>query len=619
MPLDARCPLGANWAHDSTCRFCVWAPNAQNVQVRIVAPEERLVDLTRDDAGYYVGQATGIDPGTTYFYRIDGEKERPDPASRFQPEGVHGPSAVVDPAFQWGDSSWRGIALRDYVLYELHVGTFSPDGTFDAVIPHLNRLKELGITAIELMPVAQFPGNRNWGYDGVYPFAVQNSYGGSEGLKKLVDACHQRGMALVLDVVTNHLGPEGNYLADFGPYFTGRYRTPWGPAINFDGQYSDEVRHFFVENAVYWIREFRMDALRIDAIHGIFDASAVHFLEELAFAVHAQRDVLNREIYVIAENDLNDSRVIKPRSVGGYGLDGVWNDDFHHALHTLLTNEQTGYYIDFGQVSQLTKSFSAGFVFSGQYSVYRRRRHGNSSAGIPPNRFVVFSQNHDQVGNRMLGERLGQNVTFEKMKLAAYVVLLSPYIPLLFMGEEYGETAPFPYFVSHSDPDLVEAVRRGRREEFAAFQWLGEPLDPQDEATFESAKLHHDLREKGWHRVLEQFYKELLRLRKRILHTTNYVTERGELFAWEKEKALAMKVAGIEESFLIVFHFGDSERELEVPMLLDGWRKGLDSAETMWSGPGSPAQPVIVSQDATRVTLAPYSCTVLSRPQEIGP
>jgi maltooligosyltrehalose trehalohydrolase len=359
------------------------------------------------------------------------------------------------------------------------VGTFTPEGTFEAIIPHLDELRELGITAVELMPVAQFPGTRNWGYDGVYPFAVQNSYGGPEGLKRLVNACHGRGIAVVLDVVYNHLGPEGNYLWDFGPYFTDRYKTPWGSAINFDGPHSDPVRRLFIENALYWVTEFRMDGLRIDAVHGILDFSAYPFLEELASAVHEKAERLNRRVYVIAESDLNDTRVIRSRELGGYGLDAQWNDDFHHALHTLLTEDQTGYYQDFGRLGDLVKAFREGFVCSGQYSSYRRRRHGNSSRDIPAGCFVVFAQNHDQVGNRMRGERLSQLVCRERMKLAAGVVFLSPFIPLLFMGEEYGETAPFPYFISHSDADLVEAVRRGRREEFAAFGWSQEPPDPQ--------------------------------------------------------------------------------------------------------------------------------------------
>jgi maltooligosyltrehalose trehalohydrolase len=365
------------------------------------------------------------------------------------------------------------------------------------------------------MPVAQFSGARNWGYDGVFPFAVQNSYGGPLGLKRFVNACHEHGLAVVLDVVYNHIGPEGNHLAQFGPYFTDRYRTPWGQAINLDDALSDEVRHFFVSNAVEWIRDYHVDALRLDAVHAIFDNSALNFLEELGDAVHEQATALNRRIYVIAESALNDVRLIRPHELGGYGLDAQWNDDFHHALHTLLTKERAGCYVDFGNFQHIAHAFSEGFVYSGRYSVSRGRRHGNSSRVIPPAKFVVYAQNHDQIGNRMVGDRLGQICGLDAYKLAAAVVLLSPFLPLLFMGDEYGETAPFQYFVSHSDPGLIDAVRRGRKEEFAAFNWIGEPPDPQDEQTFNRSKLNHCLKKEGHHKILVEFHKELIHLRKR--------------------------------------------------------------------------------------------------------
>src|SRR5262249_16007104 len=329
------------------------------------------------------------------------------------------------------------------------------------------------------MPVAQFSGSRNWGYDGVFPFAVQNSYGGPRGLKKLVNACHERGLAVILDVVYNHLGPEGNYLAHFAPYFTERYKTPWGPALNFDDVDSDEVRRFFVSNALEWITDYHIDALRLDAVHAILDHSALNILEELANAVHARGTSLNRRVYVIAESALNDTRIVRTTELGGYGLDAQWNDDFHHSLHTLLTSEREGYYVDFGDFQHMAQAFSEGFGYSGRYSVNRRRRHGNSSLSIPPVRFVLYAQNHDQLGTRMRGERGTELVSVEQHNRAAGAVLLSPFVPLLFMGDEYGETAPFQYFVSHSDKQLIEAVRRGRIEEFAAFNWKDEPPDPQ--------------------------------------------------------------------------------------------------------------------------------------------
>ena len=366
----------------------------------------------------------------------------------------------------------------------MHLGTFTEEGTFDAVIPYLEELKDLGITAIELMPVAQFPGDRNWGYDGVDLFAAQNSYGGPQSLKHLVDSCHARGLAVVLDVVYNHPGPEGDYLGDFGPYFTQRYRTPWGAALNFDGAYSDEVRRFFIENALYWITECHIDALRLDAVHAILDHAARTFIEDLVTAVQERAEQLNRRVYLIAESSSNDARLITPRHAGGLGSDAQWCDDFHHSLHTLLTGELNGYYQDYGQVSHLAKAVREGFVYAGEYSSYRRRSHGTSSQGIPAHLVVVRAQNHDQVGNRMLGDSLGRLVGFESLELAAGVLLLSPFVPLIFMGEEYGEAAPFPYFISHTDSNLVEAVRQGRREEFDAFQQEGDPPDPQDEATF---------------------------------------------------------------------------------------------------------------------------------------
>ncbi|MEW6112372.1 MAG: malto-oligosyltrehalose trehalohydrolase [Thermodesulfobacteriota bacterium] len=603
--------LGATYLGNGECRFCVWAPLAEKAVVHILHPRERVEPLLPRDRGYHVGNLEGVEPGALYMYSLNGEKERPDPASRSQPQGVHGPSQVVDSYFPWEDGDWRGIRLRDYILYELHVGTFTQEGTFDAAMPHLERLRDLGITAIELMPVAQFPGARNWGYDGVYPFAVQNSYGGPEGLKRLVNASHARGIAVVLDVVCNHLGPEGNYLWDFGPYFSDRYRTPWGPAINYDGAYSDEVRRFFIENALSWVTDFHIDALRIDAIHGIFDFSAHHFLEELGRSVHEQAECLGRRVYVIPESDLNDSRVIRAREVGGYALDAQWNDDFHHAVHTLLTDERTGYYQDFGRINHLAKALREGFVYSGQYSPYRRQRHGNSSMGAPDERFVVFSQNHDQVGNRVRGDRLSTILDFESLKLAAGAVLLSPFIPLLFMGEEYAETAPFPYFVSHSDPDLIEAVRRGRREEFVAFNWDAEPSDPQAIETFEAAKLRHDLRSEGLHQAMHEFYAELIALRCKIARLVCGALEKREIVALEHYNTVLMVRSTATDAIATVFHFGQARTEVPLPLPAGQWRKLLDSAAERWNGPGSVVSEVLDSDGELALSLAPHSVVLL--------
>jgi maltooligosyltrehalose trehalohydrolase len=528
-------------------------------------------------------------PGTQYLYLIDEEHERPDPASHYQPEGVHGPSQVVDhAAFAWTDSGWTGISLQAMIMYEMHTGTFTPEGTFDEIIPHLRYLKDLGINAIELMPVAQFPGDRSWGYDGVYPYAVQNSYGGPEGLKRLVDACHRMEMAVILDVVYNHLGPEGNYLGNYGPYFTDRYKTPWGDAINYDGAYCDEVRAYFIGNALHWVSVYHIDALRIDAIHGIFDFSARHILQEMGEALHNEAKRLGRTVHVIPESDQNDVRVIKPIAMGGYGLDAQWNDDFHHCLHTLLTGERSGYYEDFGALDQMAKAYRDGFVFSGQYSSYRKRRHGSSSKDRPAYQFVVFSQNHDQVGNRMRGERLSSLVSFEALKLAAGAEILSPYVPLLFMGEEYGETAPFQYFVSHEDDGLVEAVRKGRKAEFTAFGWDGGQMpDPQAEGTFLRSKIDLELCKQGLHRTLLEFYRHMLRLRKDVSPLNTLSKTDMEVRAFPGETMLFVRRWQDGESVFFLFNFSKERRAVPL-MLPEGlWSRLADSSDVRWDGGGS--------------------------------
>jgi len=557
-----------------------------------------------------------IEPGARYLFRLNGDLERPDPASRFQPLGIHGPSEVVDPGFPWSDQSWVGLPLRDYVLYEVHVGTCTPEGTFEGIIPRLARLKELGVTAVELMPVAQFPGGRNWGYDGVHPFAAQNTYGGPEGLKRLVDACHGKGLALVLDVVYNHLGPEGNYLSDFGPYFTDRYRTPWGKAVNFDGPHSDEVRRFFIENALYWVRECHVDALRIDAVHAIFDFSARPFLEELASSVHEEAERLGRRIFVIAESALNDPRVVRPPELGGFGHDAQWNDDFHHALHALLTGERSGYYQDFGRLRDLAKALRDGYVYDGRYSAFRRRRHGRSSKDIPTGRFVVFSQNHDQVGNRMGGERLSALVSPEALKLAAGAVILSPFIPLLFMGEEYGEKAPFPYFVSHLDPGLVKAVREGRKGEFSSFEWGEEPPDPQDEGTFLRTRPDHGLGLSGDGKALFDYYRELLRLRREVLSPVGMGGKAMEVTTIEGEEVLMIIRRSAAGEAALVLHFGRMPRTAALPLPRGRWHKALDSSDPRWLGPGGGAPDELLSDGRAAVPLQPEAVLLLQNGKE---
>lgn len=568
--------------------------------------------MQKSERGYFKAVAGGVKAGSLYFYRLPNGLERPDPASRFQPDGVHRPSQILDTRmFSWKAGDWQGLPLENYIIYELHVGAYTPKGTFEAILAHLDEIKSLGVTAVEIMPVAQFPGGRNWGYDGVYPYAVQNTYGGPAGLQRLIDACHQNGMAVVLDVVYNHLGPEGNYLADFGPYFTDRYHTPWGPAINFDGPGSDEVRRYFIENALYWIREFRIDALRLDAIHGIVDTSAHPFLSELSEAVHRFAKSSGRKVHLIAESDLNDIRVLRCRELGGYGMEAQWNDDFHHSLHVLLTGEKTGYYKDFGNVSHLKKAFMEGFVYCGQYSAFRNRRHGNSSLEIPARQFVVCAQNHDQVGNRILGERLSQLVSFESLKLAAGAILLSPFIPLLFMGEEYGETAPFPYFISHLNPELIEAVRKGRYEEFASFAWSHEAPDPQDESTFASAKLNHRKRLTEPHRTLQEFYRELIRLRNQCSPLSQLSKESCEVISFKDERVLSLRRWKDAAEAQLIFNFNSCQTSVTLPIRGGTWQKALDSADKRWRGPGSLIPTVQDSAGQITLVMPPTALVAL--------
>ncbi len=579
--------------------FVVWAPFLKKLELKIVSPKEKIITMEVDENGYWRTFIDHANSEIRYFYKLKDKGERPDPASHFQPEGVHGCSQVLNHnSFAWEDENWRGASLSEMIMYELHVGTFTSAGTFDAAIQRLNDLKDTGINAIEIMPVAQYPGERNWGYDGVYPFAVQNSYGGPDGLKRLVNECHKNGLSVILDVVYNHLGPEGSYFSEYGPYFTDKYKTPWGQAINFDDAYSNEVRNFFIENALYWFKNYHIDCLRLDAVHNITDMSAKPFLQELAERVEEFSITEGRKFYLIAESDLNDSRITRPKEFGGYGIDGQWCDDFHHCLHALLTEECEGYYVDFGKVEQLVKSIKEGFVYSGIYSKYRKRNHGNSSENTSAKQFVVCSQNHDQAGNRISGERLSTLISFEALKLAAGVVLLSPYIPLLFMGEEYGEDAPFLYFISHSDPDLVKAVRGGRKNEFNAFSWEVEPPDPQGVETFLKSKINWGKREIGDHRVLLDFYKRLIKLRKETPALSNLDKCSLDVCGFEKDKILSVRRWKDNSHAFYVFNFNKEEMKHKIS-LPEGrwpegkWKKVLDSSDSAYNGQGASAHNVI--------------------------
>jgi maltooligosyltrehalose trehalohydrolase len=468
--------------------------------------------------GYFELRLPHIAEGTRYGFRSNaGAKLLPDPASRWQPDGVHQPSAVYFPEdFSWGDGAWRGLAMRDLAIYELHVGAFTPDGTFDGIVPRLAELADLGVTALEIMPVSQFPGMRNWGYDGVHAYAAQNSYGGPQALQRLVDAAHATGLGVLLDVVYNHFGPEGNYLGQFGGYFGDRYVTPWGSALNYDGPDSDHVRRFMIDSAVMWIRDFHIDGLRLDAVQTIFDWSAYHFLAELQAAVQQAAAEAGRSVVVIAETNQNDGRIVASAEQWGYGLDGAWSDDFHHSVHAALTGERDGYYADFGSPADVAKAINDSFVYDGAYSRYHRRRHGNVPEGIPRERFVACIQNHDQIGNRPLGDRLAKLLSPEALRLAAGLLLIGADTPLMFMGEEYGETNGFPFFCSYGDPMLIESVREGRKREFAelAFDWGGSIPDANEASTFGSARLSWRWEDDPLRSGLRRLYRTLLRARR---------------------------------------------------------------------------------------------------------
>jgi maltooligosyltrehalose trehalohydrolase len=496
--------------------FRVWAPGAGRVDVVLDPPGGRQMPMQRSDGGWWSSPVDGAGPGSDYSFRINGEKLLPDPRSAFQPGGIDGPSRVVDQAaFGWTDNGWRGLPLAGSVLYECHIGTFSAEGTFDGAIGHLGHLAGLGVDAIELMPVAEFSGQRGWGYDGVDLFAPHHAYGGPDGLKRLVDAAHGHGLGVVMDVVYNHLGPAGNYLPQFGPYFSERHQTNWGPAVNFDGPGSDEVRRFVIDNALMWLRDYHCDGLRLDAVHAITDDSATHILEQLATEVAALAAHVGRPLFLIAESDLNDPRFVRSRDAGGYGLDAAWADEWHHALHATLTGDRDGYYEDFGPLPLLAKALRQAWVYDGIYSPYRRRVFGRRPAGLSGSQFVVCTQNHDQVGNRAAGERTSALMSDGRLRVAAALLLTSPFVPLLFQGEEWGAGTPFQYFTSHTDPDLARIVSAGRREEFSSFAWDSVP-DPQDPATFERSRLDWDELFGERNASLLAWYAELIALRRRL-------------------------------------------------------------------------------------------------------
>jgi maltooligosyltrehalose trehalohydrolase len=602
---------------DEGATFSVWAPAARQVVLHIATGEargEHALSPVDGAPGVLAARVEGVRAGDRYGYRLDGSDPLPDPVSRAQPDGVHALSHVVDPAaFAWDDAHWPGLALADFLIYELHVGTFTPEGTFDAAAARLPELLAMGITAVEVMPIASFPGTRNWGYDGVHLYAPQQSYGGPDGFRRFVRAAHALGLAVVLDVVYNHVGPEGNYLDRFGPYFTDAYCTPWGRAVNYDGRGSDEVRRWARENALHWISEYHVDALRLDAVHGIYDFGAVAFLEELSDAVHALGRRLDRKVQLLAESDLNDPRLVRSPELGGYGLDAQWADDVHHTIHATLTGESSGYYADFLGTATIADVYRSPFFYARRYSRFRGRTHGRPATDVPKKRFIVSAQNHDQIGNRPEAERLALLVPPEKLRLAAALVLLSPYVPMLFMGEEYGETAPFLYFIDHGDPALVDAVREGRKREFLEIEHHGDPPDAHAEETFARSRLRWDRRSHEPGASLLRLYADLAALRREEPALQPGASDL--LVAGEHEWCTVLRTmqpAGdifdavrARRTIFQAFNLSDASRDIPVPDEAAGaWRLRLSTDATGYGGRGE-ADGSIVALAAARDTDAP--------------
>jgi maltooligosyltrehalose trehalohydrolase len=493
----------------------VWAPGKS--QVYVTVNHERC-PLQETEEGWWESPIS-LQPGADYAFTVDQGDPMPDPRSASQPYGVHGPSRVVDhSAFQWTDHLWQPKPLASAVIYELHTGTFTPQGTFDSAIDRLDHLVCLGISHVELMPVNEFSGQWGWGYDGVGLYAPHHAYGGPDSLKRFVNACHERGLAVLLDVVYNHFGPSGNHLGKFGPYTSERHITPWGPGVNLDGPDSYEVRRFISDNAAMWMRDYHFDGLRLDAVHALVDTSATHILEDLAAETAALSRQLGRHLVLIAESDLNDPRTVNSREIGGHGIDAQWSDDFHHALHAILCSETGGYYADFGGFHPLAKAFEQVFVYNGCYSKYRRRIHGREPQTIPAQRFIVFLQNHDQIGNRAAGDRAHFLISPERARVGAALVMLSPYLPMIFQGEEWAASTPFQYFTNHPDPELAAAVTNGRRSEFASFGWGPEDVpDPQAVETFQRSKLRWDELDQPQHAEMLEWYRCLIELRRKLI------------------------------------------------------------------------------------------------------
>lgn len=536
----------------------VWAPRARKVALVIGG---RSVEMQALPDGWWQAETALAVHGADYAFSLDGGTPLPDPRSPWQPHSVDGFSRFFDHSrFVWHDQGWREPPVGSAIIYELHVGTFTPEGTFDGVVQRLAYLQDLGISHIELMPISSFSGSRGWGYDGVALYAPQEAYGGPEGLKRLVEACHLAGIGVILDVVYNHFGPEGNHLEAFGPYLSERHRVPWGKAVNFDGPQSDAVRRFFWGNARMWFEDYHVDGLRLDAVHAILDTSAVHILEEFSREAAVLENSLGRHLFLIAESNLNDPCLVGSREAGGYGIHAQWSDDFHHALHVLLTGEQEGYYADFGRLGDLAKALTSGFVYDGRYSRYRMRRHGRPFASFPGHRLLAYIQNHDQVGNRAMGERLSRLVDTARLKIGAALVLISPFTPLIFQGEEWGASTPFQYFTDLQDRELGRAVREGRRREFAAFGWAPEDVpDPQDFETFARSKLDWGEISKAPHDELLAWYRSLIALRRSEPDLRGGV--RPSVSFSEQEGWLSVRRGNV----LVLCNLGEEARRIPLP------------------------------------------------------
>jgi maltooligosyltrehalose trehalohydrolase len=577
--------------------FSVWAPSAQGVE--LVMDEgggTRRTEMRREAGGWWRADVADAEAAGGYRYVIDGQGPFPDPRSRWQPGGVHGPSHIVP-----GEASGSGDAvafspkpMQEAVIYELHVGTFTPAGTYDAASGRLQYLADLGVTHVELMPLATFPGRRGWGYDGVDLYAPLPAYGTPAQLVRFIEECHRRGLAVLLDVVYNHLGPDGNFLGCYGPYFTDRVKTPWGEAINYDGAGSDEVRRFFVDNALMWLRDYNFDGLRLDAVHAIFSFEATHFLEELGAAVRRLGRELNRRFVLIAESDLNDPRLVHPVARGGYGLDAQWSDDFHHAIHRYFTGEDAGYYSDFEGLKDVAVALRDGYVYQGQYSRFRQRRHGRPPAGVASEQLVVCAQNHDQIGNRARGERLSMLLDVPRLKAVAALTILSPFVPMLFQGEEWGARTPFLYFTDHQDPNLGRAVTEGRTREFASFRWAGEVPDPQAAETFERSKLDWSELTRPPHDEILDWHRRLIALR--AARSLPLGRAKPKVRFDDKAQWLRFEHAGLAA----LFNFGETSRRIPLPSgfwdlaLASGSAEDAAHPEEMSGAMNLPAQGIMI-------------------------